>query len=80
MSIQNDKKRIVRLSNRIQMDDQGSFENLKVDAARYRYICNNKVSSHSLHMDGTSEFRINTIYGRARTFDQLIDNKIKEIK
>lgn len=54
--------------------------NVVRDAARYAFIRANYTQSHSLHMDGTAEFHLRTIFGRAGTFDKLVDMKIAESK
>lgn len=68
-------------------DDSKGFEScekccigeLQADAERYRYIRDSYVSKECGNMKGTSEFRIHTIYGRAETFDKLLDVKIQEV-
>ena len=51
---------------------------LQADARRYAYIRDCLVQSHSHQMDGTATHHIRMIYGRAGTFDELVDGKIEE--
>lgn len=53
---------------------------LEADAARYAFLRDNKAQAHSPHMNGTCGWRICAIYGRASTFDKLIDAKIQEVR
>lgn len=57
---------------------QAEVERLEADARRYAYIRDCLVQTHSHHMDGTCGYRVRAIYGRAGTFDKLIDGKIAE--
>ena len=51
---------------------------LQIDAQRYAYIRDCLAQSHSLHMDGTKGFRLRSVYGRASSFDKLVDAKLLE--
>ncbi len=55
---------------------KAEIEGLKTDTARYRFLCDNQVARHSIRMDGTSGFRFHGLYGRARSFNELLDAKI----
>ena len=54
------------------------IERLQADARRYAYIRDHLTQSDSLHMDGTRGYRFRTVYGTAKTFDDLIDGEIAE--
>ena len=51
---------------------------LQADARRYAYIRDCLVQSHSHQMNGTATYHVRMIYGRAGTFDELVDGKIEE--
>jgi len=59
---------------------QRKVKRLEADAARYAFLRDNQAQAHSLHMNGTCGWHIRTVYGRASTFDKLIDAKIQEAK
>lgn len=55
-------------------DIQQAFE----DAARWRYVRDNLVRGHSLHMDGTYIYHFGMLNGRGHSVDEVIDNLIRE--
>lgn len=57
---------------------ESEIDRLQADAKRYVFIRDNQVRTGSHHMDGTCCYGFRSIFGRAGTFDKLIDAKISE--
>lgn len=52
---------------------------LKIESNRYRFIRDVLVQCMDPRMDGTFVFRVRSPHGRARTFDEVVDNMMKEL-
>jgi hypothetical protein len=58
--------------------NSAELQELRADALRWRYVRDNLTSSHSLHMDGTANYRIRSPFTRGRTIAEVIDKLIAE--
>lgn len=49
------------------------IDQLRRDADKYRWLQRMAVRSHSLHMDGSSQWEVRFMLGRAKSFDEALE-------
>ena len=71
-TIYNLQEECERLNHRI-VELTTDLHELKLDAKRYRFICEVLAQRVSPHMDGTYQYRLKNPYGRGKSLDEVID-------